>query len=346
MDPVRERLDDRLARPRAGGPGGLACVACAHRCTLAPGEAGTCRVRSNRDGHLAVPWGHVAAVTLDPVEKKPFYHVRPGSRVLTFGMPGCSFHCAFCQNWFVSQAGRDPAVDPEVESIEAGGLVERALGAGAAGVVSSFNEPLITAEWAREIFAAARSRGLFTGIVSNGFGTPEVLDFLAPVLTVAKVDLKAFGEPAYRSMGGGLGPVLDSIDRLLAAGIWVEVVTVLIPGLNDSEGEVAAMAAWLAGRSRDLPWHLHGFHPDYRMLDRPATPARTLERAGELGREAGLRYVYRSLAPGLPAGAEATACPGCGLAVVERRALRCDVDRLGPEGRCPACGERVPGRWR
>lgn len=345
-DQVRlaSRADARLTR--GGGP--VVCVACAHRCELGEGEAGHCGVRWVEDGALRVPWGAAAAVTVDPIEKKPLFHVAPGTRTLTFGMLGCDMRCAFCQNWWVSQPHREPSAKVEIESVSAAELVGLAHEQGAASLTSSFNEPLISAEWVAEVFGAARSAGLGTGIVSNGHGTPEVLEFLAPTLDFAKIDLKAFRQATYRGMGGNLEPVKRTLAGLLDAGVWVEVVTVVIPGVNDSEEELGEMARYLASLNPDLPWHLHGFRPDYKMTDVESTPAAVLERAGGLAHDAGLRHVYLGLAAGLREGSEDSRCSSCDAVLVRRRHFRARTQGLVDRA-CAACRHPWPvleqGSW-
>lgn len=337
------------ARTRAGelvrpeDDGRLRCLACGHGCVLAEGEAGTCQVRFRRGDELRVPWGYVGALAVDPIEKKPFFHFLPGATSLTFGMLGCDFRCAFCQNWFVSQVLRDDAAEARGSDITPEELVDAAGARGAGVVASSFNEPFITAEWARDVFRVARDRGLATAFVSNGHATPEALEFMAPWLDAVKVDLKAFRPASYQGMGGNLEPVKATLRALAASPTWVEVVTVLIPEVNDSPEEVAEMAGFLAGLDPDLPWHLHGFHPDYRMTGRRATTWADLEPAAAAARAAGLRYVYPGLVPGLPAGSEDTACMGCGEVLIRRGGLRAREVRVGDGGACPGCGEILPG---
>ncbi len=332
-----------LARVHRSGK--VECVACAHRCKLAPGARGICRVRSREGEALRVPWGYTAGVAVDPIEKKPFFHVLPGSGALSFGMLGCDLRCAFCQNWFTSQSLRDPAAGTRVRPVTAEALVAAAVEAGARSVVSTYNEPLITSEWAREIFRLARERGLLTGYVSNGHGTPEVLDYLRPVTNLFKVDLKAFRAATYRQLGGRLEAVLDTIRGLRERGLWVEVVTLVVPGLNDDPGELRDMARFIASVSRDIPWHVTAFHPDYAMTDRGPTPPSTLARARETGLEEGLRFVYAGNLPGgIPHG-EDTLCPSCGAVLVERWGFRVVSNRLGPGGRCGSCGTAIPGVW-
>ena len=346
---VRERLAALTAKgsllQREGEK--IRCLACGHRCLVGEGKEGICRVRFVRDGELRVPWGYVATVALDPIEKKPFFHVLPGTTALSFGMLGCDFRCPYCQNWEISQVIRDPGADawasPRPASPE--GIVAAAFDAGAAMVTSTYNEPLITAEWAAAVFDRAREAGLMTSFVSNGNATGEVLDFLRPRVDAYKVDLKGMREEGYRRMGGKLSVVLDALAGLVSRGFWVEVVTLLVPGLNDGEEELRDAARFLASLSRDVPWHVTAFHPDYRMTDAAATPVASLLRAAEIGREEGLHWVYTGNLPGKVGDWESTSCAGCGERLVERRGFRILSRRIGADGSCPTCGVRVPGLW-
>jgi pyruvate formate lyase activating enzyme len=341
---------DRFTSPQhrlvAEHPSGkLRCLACAHRCLLADGKRGVCRVRSRVGDALAVPWGYTAGLAADPIEKKPFFHVLPGTDALSFGMLGCDLRCPFCQNWVSSQVLRDAAARARLAPATAEQLVGTAVARRCRAVVSTYNEPLITAEWAAHVFTRARREGLLTGFVSNGHGTAEVVELLKPVTDLFKVDLKAFREAAYRQLGGSLRAVTRTIERLSAAGFWVEVVTLVVPGFNDDEGELRELAEFVAGVSVDIPWHVTAFHPDYQVLDRGRTPARTLVRALEIGRDAGLHFVYAGNLPGAIEHAEDTLCPGCGRVLVERLGFSVITNRMGPDGRCPGCGAVVPGVW-
>src|SRR5687768_14245126 len=239
--------------------GRLRCYACGHCCPLPEGALGVCKVRFNQGGKLLVPWGYVGGVQCDPVEKKPFFHAYPGALAYSFGMLGCDLHCSYCQNWVTSQALRDPAaVTPPVDTTPAS-LVQDALRQGAKIVVSTYNEPLITSEWAVAIFKQAREQGLVTGFVSNGNGTPQVLEYLRPHIDLYKVDLKSFDDRHYRELGGRLQPILDTIQWLHRNGIWVEIVTLLVPGFNDSEQELRGLTQFLAGLSPMIPWHVTAF---------------------------------------------------------------------------------------
>ena len=344
-------LHDLLARhTRAGAlsiplpKSWVQCTACGHRCKIPPGRDGICKVRFNEGGVLRVPYGYAAGLAVDPIEKKPFFHAFPGARALSFGMLGCDYHCAYCQNWITSQALRDPAAGTSPTLITAEKIVGLALEHRVPVITSTYNEPLITSEWAMEIFALAHSHGIAGSYVSNGNGTPEVIDYLRPYLRLWKVDLKSFREETYRQLGGTLGAVLDTIREVHRSGIWIEVVTLLVADFNDSEGELADMAEFLAGVSPDIPWHVTAFHQDYRMKDPAPTTARMLARAAAFGKEAGLRYVYAGNLPGQTGSLENTLCPSCHALLIERRGFQVLANRL-QHGACHACGRAIPGVW-
>jgi pyruvate formate lyase activating enzyme len=265
---------------------------------------------------------------------------------LSFGMLGCDLHCGYCQNWVTSQTLRDPRAVSMGERVTPEQLVEAALARGAEALVSTYNEPLITAEWAVAVFKVAKAAGLVTGFVSNGNATPEVLEYLRPWLDLYKVDLKSFDDRRYRELGGRLEPILDSLRRIHELGFWLEVVTLVVPGFNDSAGELRQMAEFLAGISPDIPWHVTAFHQDYKMTGGRDTGAGDLMRAVEAGRAAGLRYIYAGNLPGELAGQEDTRCPGCAETLVRRRGYRVLEYRLTAGGACPKCGTVIPGRWR
>ncbi len=323
----------------------IQCLACGHRCPIFEGQCGVCQVRFHRAGKLYVPWGYVAGAACDPVEKKPFFHVKPGSLAFSFGMLGCDLHCSYCQNWVTSQALRDPEAVAAPRPATPEGLVQAAVEHGARAVVSTYNEPLITAEWGVAVFREARAAGLMTGFVSNGNATPEVLEYLRPHLDLYKVDLKSFRPAAYRELGGRLEPILDSIRRIHAMGFWLEVVTLVVPGFNDSDEELAGIADFLAGISADIPWHVTAFHQDYKLTGPPDTAPETLARAHDIGRRAGLRYVYTGNRPGELDGLEDTRCHACGRTLIRRYGYRILEDRLSGSGCCPGCGASIPGRW-
>jgi len=322
------------------------CFACGHECPIPDGATGVCKVRFNRAGTLMAPWGYVAGAQCDPIEKKPFFHAEPGSRAFSFGMLGCDFHCAYCQNWVTSQALRDPAAGTSLTDTSPELIVQGALRSGARAVISTYNEPLITSEWSVAVFRAARAAGLLTGYVSNGNATPRVLEYLAPWIDLFKVDLKGFDDLQYRNYGGRLQPVLDTIRGLHAMGIWVEVVTLLVPGVNNSDDELEQLTGFLAGVSPDIPWHVTAFHSDYRMIDRASTTPGMLMHAAGIGRRAGLRFVYAGNAAGQVGDFENTVCPSCQETLVERRAYWIGACRVTADGRCPTCRAAIPGRWK
>jgi pyruvate formate lyase activating enzyme len=320
------------------------CYACGHRCTILPGLDGICRVRYNEGGRLMVPAGYVGAIQCDPTEKKPFFHAYPGSLALTFGMLGCDYHCSYCQNWVTSQALRDPKAVAPPREVSPEQMVQVAERQGARLVVSSYNEPLITSEWAVEIFKKAKPAGFVCGYVSNGNATPEVLDYIRPWVDLYKIDLKGFDDRGYRKLGGVLGNVLDTIKMVHERGFWLEIVTLVIPGFNDSTDELRGAADFIAGVSPEIPWHVTAFHGDYKMTGPGNTSAETLIRAAEIGREAGLKFVYAGNLPGHVGGYENTFCPECKAAVIERRGFRILKNRI-KNGGCPDCGAKIAGRW-
>ena len=323
----------------------IRCVACGHRCPIPEGQPGVCKVRFNRGGKLYAPSGYVSGVACDPIEKKPFFHVWPGARAFSFGMLGCDLHCGYCQNWFTSQALRDPRSSLEFTEITPKQLVGLAVSQRADCIVSTYNEPLITSEWAVAVFQEAKKAGLATGYVSNGNATPEVLRYLRGWLDLFKVDLKSFRDRRYRELGGRLQPVLDSIQAIHEMGFWLEVVTLLVPGFNDSREELVELTRFLAGVSPDIPWHVTAFHGDYKMESSRATTAHDLLAAAQVGQESGLRFVYAGNLPGVAGGLEDTHCPGCRTVLVKRRGFRIDLNRMAGSEQCPECGTRIPGVW-
>src|SRR5262245_3407818 len=323
----------------------LRCFACGHECPIPDGALGVCKVRFNRGGTLHVPWGYVGGIQCDPIEKKPFFHARSGALAFSFGMLGCDLHCSYCQNWVTSQALRDPeAVSPPLD-VNPADPVDAAFRLGSQVVVSTYNEPLSTSEWAVAIFKEARKKGLLTAYVSNGNGTPRVLNYIRPWVDLYKVDLKSFDDRHYRQLGGRIDPILYTIRALHEMGIWLELVTLLIPGFNDSADELQRLTAFVASVSPDIPWHVTAFHKDYRMNDPENTTPEMLMHAAEIAKGNGLRYVYAGNLPGQVGDLENTRCPHCRALLVERYGYFIQDYRLTPEGACPDCGTIIPGRW-
>jgi len=332
-----EKLDNNRVR----------CFSCGHCCPIPEGQPGVCKVRFNRAGTLYVPWGYTAGTQCDPVEKKPFFHAHPGALAYSFGMLGCDLHCSYCQNWVTSQALRDPSAVSLPQQASPELLVRDAIAQGAKILVSTYNEPLITSEWAVAVFKEAKAAGLITGFVSNGNGTPQVLEYLRPWLDLYKVDLKSFDDRHYHELGGRIGPILDSIRRIHQMGLWLEIVTLLIPGFNDDPDELHRMTEFLAAISPDIPWHVTAFHGDYKMQNDIArdTNAEDLLQAAEIGRKAGLRYIYPGNLPGKVGEWENTHCPQCHETLIERYGYLIKNYALTADGRCPKCETAIPGRW-
>jgi pyruvate formate lyase activating enzyme len=347
LESLKEALE-RYAAPMALGwaeeGGKVRCVACGHRCLIPEGRAGVCKVRFNKGGTLYGPRGYVAGLQDDPIEKKPFFHAVPGTRALSFGMLGCDFHCGYCQNWITSQALRDEEAVTPFHPISAEEIVVQAKGIGALTLTSTYNEPLITSEWAVEVFRMGKNAGLVTSYVSNGNNTPEVIEFIRPHVDLYKIDLKGFDDKRYRKLGGTLRNVLDGIERVYRSGMWLEIVTLIVPGFNDSDEELRGIASFLAELSPDIPWHVTAFHPDYKMTENRWTPAATLLRAYQIGKAAGLRFVYPGNLPGRVGSTENTYCPHCGALLVERIGFAVRGYHVR-EGRCPRCEAEIPGFW-
>ena len=325
--------------------GRIECYACGHRCKIGDGKDGICKIRFHSDGKLLMPWGYVSSLALDPIEKKPFFHALPGTTAMSFGMLGCDYHCSFCQNWITSQTLRDPHAVSAIEVVSPEEIVALARNNHAKIVTSTYNEPLITSEWAVEVFKVAKRDRLVTSYVSNGNGTPEVVDYLRPWLDLFKIDLKGFNDKKYRELGGVLKNVLDTIVLAHKKNFWVEVVTLVVPGFNDTDSELKEIAGFVASVSPDIPWHVTAFHSDYKMEDVPRTQARMLLRAVEIGYGEGLHFVYAGNIPGAVRNFENTYCPSCRELLIERvgfRILRNTLDN----GNCPKCKSSIAGFWK
>lgn len=317
------------------------CRLCAHRCRIDPGRRGVCGVRENHGGVLrSLVYGMILAENVDPIEKKPLFHLLPGSRSFSIASAGCNFRCAFCQNHEISQMPREEGRIVGRERTPAD-IVQMALRSGSQSIAYTYTEPTVYFEFAYDTAGLAREKGIRNVFVTNGYLTGEALDLLAPRLDAANVDLKAFRDDFYHShCGARLQPVLDSLRKMKELGIWVEVTTLLIPGLNDGEDELRGLADFLVSLGAETPWHISRFHPQYRMTDTPPTPAGSIHRAEEIGRSAGLKYVYSGNMPG--DSGENTRCAHCGRLLISRCGFSIDkVDLNGSA--CPGCGTQLDG---
>ena len=326
----------------AEADGAVRCVACAHRCLIRPGRAGICHVRENRNGTLqTLVFGQAVAANADPIEKKPLFHFYPGSVAFSIATRGCNFHCLHCQNWAISQVtgadevGRSFPLSPDR-------VVGAALSYGSRSIAYTYTEPTIFIEYVVETARLAADAGLANVLVTNGYQTTEALDLLGGLIDAANVDLKSFDDRFYRRIcGARLAPILDSLIGMRARGIWIEVTTLLIPGLNDDPDRLAALARWIVAElGPETPWHVSGFFPTYRLTDLDPTPAATIHGAVEIGRDAGLHHVYSGNVAG---GDEDTHCAGCGTVLITRRGFAATRTAALSGGLCVTCGRRLVG---
>jgi len=321
--------------------GYVRCALCANRCRIAPGARGICGVRENREGTLlSLVYGKIVAEHVDPVEKKPLFHVLPGSRTYSIATAGCNFHCTFCQNSDISQMPRERGEIAGRLATPAQ-IVERAVQTESRSISYTYTEPTIFFEFALDTAKIAVEKKLKNIFVTNGFMTPDMVKMVSPYLHAANVDLKSFRDDFYiRQCGGRLQPVLDSLRAMKELGIWVEVTTLLIPGLNDSDEEMKDIASFIASLGRETPWHVSRFHPQYLMTDRPATPTSSIRRAVEIGKSAGLKYVYSGNLPGN--NGENTYCSGCGKLLIGRYGF--SIEKFNLRGAaCPHCETPLEG---
>jgi pyruvate formate lyase activating enzyme len=315
---------------------------CRFRCLINEGRRGICAVRENRDGTLyTLVYGKAIAEQVDPIEKKPLYHVMPGSRTFSMATVGCNFRCLHCQNYSISQPLQDTlqitGIDLSPEEI-----VAKAVAYGCRSIAYTYTEPTIFFEYAYDTAVLAKKAGLKNVFVTNGYITPEALALIRPCLDAANIDLKGFSERFYREVVHAmLKEVLDSIVEYRRQGIWIELTTLIIPGWNDTDGELQGIARFIADKvGKETPWHVCRFHPTYKMIDRPATPVATLRRARQIGLDAGLRYVYEGNVP--EQGGENTCCPTCGKLLIRRSGFYLDENRI-EMGKCPGCATVIDG---
>lgn len=318
----------------------VSCFLCSHRCIISNGKFGICQVRQNKGGELyTYAYGKLAAVNIDPIEKKPIFHILPGSQSFSIAAVGCNFHCGFCQNWQISQKQEADKLDLSSLPMSIDEVVERALRYKCKSISYTYTEPTIFFEYALEIAMLAKEKGLYNIFVTNGYMTKEALEMLRPYLDGANVDLKFFNDESYRqTCGGRLEPVLESISLMRKMNIWVEVTTLVVPGKNDSTVELKGIASFLAGIGKEIPWHISRFHPDYKITDLEATPLATLKKASGIGKDAGLRYVYI----GNVAEEEKTHCYNCSKALISRLGFEVIENKL-KNGRCPDCNTPLDG---
>jgi pyruvate formate lyase activating enzyme len=317
------------------------CGLCRFRCLIADGARGICAVRENRGGILySLVYGKLCTEHVDPIEKKPLFHVMPGSRSYSIATVGCNFHCRHCQNYTISQVDRNEPIRGTEQTPQE--VVRRALDSDCRSISYTYTEPTIFYEFAYDTARLAREAGLKNIFVTNGYITREALAAIAPFLDAANIDLKGFSEGFYRDfVHARLSEVLDSIVEYRKQGIWLELTTLIIPGLNDSDAELQGIAEFIvANLGIDTPWHVSQFYPTYKLTDRPRTPVATLRRARDIGRAAGLRYVYEGNVPG--EGGENTYCPSCSSVLVKRYGYIIEADRIS-SGACPDCGATIAG---
>jgi pyruvate formate lyase activating enzyme len=326
-----EKLDDQRVH----------CNLCAHRCTIKPDRRGICGVRENRDGILySLVYGTLIAEHIDPIEKKPFFHVYPASKSYSIATVGCNFSCDFCQNHDISQMPRSTLMITG-EDILPAEIVSQAKKSGSKTIAYTYTEPTVYLELAYDTAKIAHENGLKNVFVTNGFMTPETIDMMTPYLTAANVDLKSFRDEFYKKRcGARLNPVLESLKKMKEMGIWLEITTLLIPTLNDSEEELKDIAQFIAGLGKETPWHISRFHPQFKMLNVPVTSISSLHRAVEIGKQAGLKYVYSGNVPGDEG--ENTYCFHCGNLLIERCGFKVvSINLTG--NKCSQCGTQLDG---
>lgn len=319
------------------------CQLCSHRCRIKPGRQGLCGVRENRNGRLiSLVYGHLVSHSIDPIEKKPLFHYKPGSRSLSIATMGCNFKCLHCQNYQISQYRHQGGKPPgRITSPEA--VVEDAVESGCASISYTYVEPTIFYEFAYECASLAREQAVGNVFVSNGYMTPEVARHAAPMLDGINIDLKGFSDDFYKSVcKARLQPVLDNIRLFHELGVWVEVTTLVIPGLNDAASQLRETARFIRSVSPGIPWHVSAFYPTYKMQDRPRTPLASLKLAREIGFEEGLLYVYEGNTA--EPGGEDTRCPGCDALLIQRSRFRSEEGDFR-DGLCGKCGLPIHGVW-
>jgi pyruvate formate lyase activating enzyme len=320
------------------------CYLCAHGCVIDPRKRGICMVRKNLDGTLySLVYGKIVSQNVDPIEKKPLFHFLPGSRSYSIATVGCNLQCEHCQNFEISQLPRDEKKEIPGQEVTPAQIVAGARATGSASISYTYTEPTIFGEFAYDTAVLARQEGIRNVFVSNGFMSEKSGTIMAEILDADNIDLKSFSDSFYRKVcKARLQPVLDTITRMKELGVWVEVTTLVIPGLNDTDAELKEIAGFLKEVGEDIPWHVSAFYPTHKMLNRPRTPAETLRRARQIGLEAGLRYVYTGNIPGEDG--EKTFCYACGALVIDRFGFSIRQNYLKDEA-CAKCGTAIDGVW-
>lgn len=322
----------------------IQCQTCSHYCILNPGKTGICAVHQNIEGKLfSLAYGRIIAMHVDPIEKKPLFHVFPGSRAFSIATAGCNMQCHNCQNADISQMPREKnsiggrEVDPNQ-------IIDAAVGESCEVIAYTYTEPAIYWDYAYDISSPAHEKGLLNVFITNGYLSKESLTAIAPCLDAANVDLKSFNDHTYKQIcGARLSPVLETIERMRSLGIWVEVTTLLIPGLNDSVKELKQIAEFIVGTDPDMPWHISRFYPTYRMTDRPPTSPASIQKARQIGLDIGVKYVYTGNLPGDKG--ESTFCHQCSERLIHRTGYQIRENRISA-GTCPNCGMKIPGIWK
>jgi len=324
--------------------GSITCKVCAHNCHLKEGQRGICVVHQNIAGKLVcLVYGRLVAENVDPIEKKPLFHVLPGTLSYSIATHGCNFRCSHCQNASISQLERKENLMVSGMGRKPEEVVDAAVAAGCRSISYTYVEPSVFFEYAYDCCVLADEQGLKNVFVSNGYMSEQATKILSPFLSAANIDIKAFSDSFYKRVcGARLQPVLDSVRLLKELGVWIEVTTLVIPGLNDSDKELSDIATFLASIDDSIPWHVSGFYPSYKMMDIAPTSVTALKRARQIGFESGLKYVYTGNRPG--SGDEDTLCPGCNHRVIKRHGYRIEAMLL-KAGSCPGCGESIPGVW-
>jgi len=317
------------------------CGLCRFRCLIIDGARGICAVRENHGGVLyTLVYGKLCAEHVDPIEKKPLFHVMPGSKSYSIATVGCNFHCRHCQNYTISQVSSNTPIIGSEQSPQ--DIVKQAISNGCNSISYTYTEPTIFFEFAYDTARLAKEAGLRNIFVTNGYISKEALATIAPFLDAANIDLKGYSEAFYRDfVHARLSEVLDSIIEYRKQGVWIEITTLVIPGLNDSEAELQGIAAFIADNlGVDTPWHVTQFYPTYKLIDRPRTPVATLRMARDIGKAAGLRFVYEGNVPG--EGGENTWCPSCSSLLIKRYGFQIESNRI-TSGACPNCCLKIPG---